>query len=53
MSLSMRQLQTHQSPYAITGREAAEEQERDEAQRRRWAAQEAQEEHDENSFWAT
>jgi hypothetical protein len=41
---------------AITGREAAEEQERDEARRRRRAAiqaQDAQDKHDENSFWAT
>jgi hypothetical protein len=38
---------------AMTGREAAEEQERDKARRRRREAQEAQEEHDENSFWAT
>jgi hypothetical protein len=38
---------------AMTSREAAEEQERDEARQRRRAAQEAQEEHDENSFWAT
>jgi hypothetical protein len=37
----------------MTGREAAEEQEQDEARQRRRAAIEAQDEHDENSFWAT
>lgn len=38
---------------AMTGREAVEEQERDEARQRRRAAIKAQEEHEENEFWAT
>jgi len=38
---------------AMTGRKAAEEQERDKARQRWRAAIEAQDEHDENSFWAT
>ena len=38
---------------AMTGREAAEEQERDEARQRWRAAIEAQEEHEENEFWTT
>lgn len=41
---------------AITGREAAENQERDKARQRRRAAiqaPDAKDEHDENSFWAT
>ena len=37
----------------MTGHEAAEVQGQDEARRRRRAAQEAQEEHIKNSFWAT
>jgi hypothetical protein len=37
---------------AMTGREAAEEQERDEAQQRRRAGIQAQADHDENSYWA-
>jgi hypothetical protein len=37
---------------AMTGREAAEEQERDEARQRRRAGIQAQADHDENSYWA-
>jgi hypothetical protein len=35
----------------MTGREAAEEQERDTARPRRWGALVAQKRHDENSYW--
>src|SRR5271154_3283607 len=38
---------------AMTGREATEQEERDKARQRRRAAVQAQEGHDENSFWAT
>jgi len=38
---------------AMTGREAAEQEERDKARRRRRAAVQAQDEHDENYFWSS